>query len=88
MLVHETKNARAESARINGAKSTGPKSPEGLFRSQTARYKHGLYSTRAFMLPGESVEEFTELQTQLRANVKLLNLSSLAAWILKRLWKC
>src|SRR5687767_13670883 len=67
MLVHETKNARAESARINGAKSTGPKTPEGLFRSQSARYKHGLYATRAFMLPGESVEEFTELQTQLRA---------------------
>ena len=67
MLVHEKKNTRAESARMNGAKSTGPKTPEGLFRSQTARYKHGLYSTRAFLLPGESVEEFTELQTQLRA---------------------
>ena len=36
-----------------------------MFRTQTARYKHGLYSTRGFMLPGESVEEFNELKTQL-----------------------
>ena len=67
MIAHETKLNRAESARINGAKSRGAKTPEGMFRSQTARYKHGLYSTRGFMLPGESVEEFTELQTELRA---------------------
>jgi len=65
MLPHEPKRDRAESARINGAKSRGPKTPEGMFRSQTARYKHGLYSTRSFMLPGESVEEFTELKNQL-----------------------
>jgi hypothetical protein len=36
-----------------------------MFRTQTARYKHGLYSTRGFMLPGESVEEFNELKDQL-----------------------
>ena len=58
--------SRAASARMNGAKSTGAKSPEGMFRSQTARYQHGLYSTRGFMLPGESVEEFAELQAHLR----------------------
>ena len=65
MLHHEPKLNRAESSRINGAKSRGAKTPEGMFRSQTARYKHGLYSTRGFMLPGESVEEFTELKDQL-----------------------
>jgi len=65
MSTHDQKLNRSESARINGAKSRGPKTPEGMFRSQTARYKHGLYSTRGFMLPGESVDEFTELQNQL-----------------------
>ena len=65
MLPHEQKRNRAESSRINGAKSRGAKTPEGMFRTQTARYKHGLYSTRGFMLPGESVEEFTELKEQL-----------------------
>jgi len=57
---------RAASARINGTKSTGPITPEGLNNSQTARYKHGLYASRGFMLPGESLEEFTELQDNLR----------------------
>src|SRR6187399_10424 len=65
MLPHEPKPNRAESSRINGAKSRGAKTPEGMFRTQTARYKHGLYSTRGFLLPGESVEEFTELKDQL-----------------------
>jgi hypothetical protein len=65
MLHHEQKRNRAESSRINGAKSRGAKTPEGMFRSQTARYKHGLYSTRGFLLPGESVEEFNEIKTHL-----------------------
>jgi len=66
MPLLKANSKRAESARINGAKATGQKTPEGMFRSQTARYKHGLYATRGFMLPGESVEEFTELQCNLR----------------------
>ncbi|MFN0105509.1 MAG: terminase large subunit domain-containing protein [Bryobacteraceae bacterium] len=67
MLPHSTTSSRAESARINGAKSTGPRTPEGLYRSQTASYKHGLYAVRNYMLPGESNEEFAELQAHLHA---------------------
>ena len=67
MLTHSTKLSRAESARANGAKSKGPKTPEGLFRSQTASYKHGLYAVRNYMLPGESTEEFAEFQSQFHA---------------------
>jgi len=67
MLKHSTKLSRAESARINGAKSKGPKTPEGLHRSRTASYKNGLYAVRNYMLPGESNLEYAEIQTQLVA---------------------
>jgi hypothetical protein len=42
----------------------GPKTPEGMQRSQSASYKHGLYATRGHMLPGESNDEFLELKAQ------------------------
>ncbi len=35
------KNGRC---RMHGGKSTGPRTPEGLNRSQHANYKHGFYS--------------------------------------------
>jgi hypothetical protein len=34
---------KAEQARINGAKSTGPKTPEGLQRCREASVKHGMW---------------------------------------------
>lgn len=32
--------------RFHGGKSTGPRTPEGLTRSQMANYKHGLYTQK------------------------------------------
>ena len=58
---------RSQRARMNGAKSTGPKTAHGQYRCETASYKHGLYAVRGCMLPGESNEEFAELQSQLHA---------------------
>jgi hypothetical protein len=63
----KSKLNRAESARINGAKSKGPKTPEGLQRCGNAAYKHGLYATRVYMLPGESNAEYGELQAEFLA---------------------
>jgi len=65
MLALTAKLSRAESARINGAKSNGPKTSAGLFRSQTANFKDGLYAVRDYNLPGESNEEFAELQVRI-----------------------
>ena len=66
-LPHSTKRTRAEAARLNGAKSKGPKTLEGLHRSQSASYKHGLYAVRGFMMPGESNLEYSEFQYELHA---------------------
>ena len=38
------KLTRSEQARINGAKSRGPKAQEGRLRSANARRKHGIYA--------------------------------------------
>ncbi len=47
MPTLQQKQKRADQARINGAKSTGPKTPEGLKSAQTATLTHGLYATEA-----------------------------------------
>ena len=68
MPTLEQINERAQRARTNGAKSNGPITPEGVHRSQTASYKHGLYATRSYMLPGGSNDEFLEIKAQLYAS--------------------
>ena len=62
MPTLDQRTERAQRARANGAKSNGPKTPEGMQRSQSASYKHGLYATRGHMLPGESNDEFLEIK--------------------------
>jgi hypothetical protein len=62
-----TKEERARVSRENGAKSKGPKNLKPMYRNQSAQYQHGLYAARGHMLPGESIEEYMEIQVQLRA---------------------
>ena len=49
---------KSETARINGAKSTGPKSPETLAISSQNALKHGLTSRHTTLLRCENAPEF------------------------------
>ena len=42
-------------------KSTGPRTEEGKQRSSQNSLKHGLFSTKSFLLPGENQEDFDRL---------------------------
>jgi hypothetical protein len=58
-------SARSEASRRNGAKSRGPKTPEGAARSSLNALKHGLRAQRCVVLPGERASAFDALKAAL-----------------------
>jgi hypothetical protein len=55
-------NARAEASRKNGAKSRGPKTPEGKARAAQNALKHGMRAQKYVVLPEEDAVEFADLE--------------------------
>jgi hypothetical protein len=55
-------DARAEASRRNGAKSRGPKTPEGRARSAQNALKHGMRAQKYMVLPEEDADEFAGLE--------------------------
>jgi hypothetical protein len=57
--------ARAAASRKNGARSRGPKTPEGKARSAQNALKHGMRALTFVVLPDESAVEFAALEAAL-----------------------
>jgi hypothetical protein len=58
-------HARAEASRRNGAKSRGPRTPDGKARAAGNALKHGLRAATHILLPGEDVAAFRALEAAL-----------------------
>jgi hypothetical protein len=85
-------NARAEASRRNGAKSRGPKTPEGRARAAQNALKHGMRALTHVVLPDESAVEFAaldaamveELAPEGALQLVLARRVAVAAWRLAR----
>ena len=64
MATPAQKQKRAEQARINGAKSKGAKTPEGIAKARTASFQHGLYATEATLLSTVDDRQYAELRAR------------------------
>ena len=55
---------KSETSRINGAKSHGPKTPEGKEASSRNAIKHGMTARNTYILECESKQEFQEFHAE------------------------
>jgi hypothetical protein len=83
---------KSETARINGAKSHGPVTPEGKARSAANSRRHGLASA-SILMDGESAEDFellrldflNQFQPRTAVETDLVDVMAIARWRLRRL---
>ena len=89
-----TKEQKAAIARMNGAKSQGPKTAHGKAMSSKNALQHGLTAKNAIVLESESEEEFQIMLANYRAaynprsavELDLVDQMVIARWRLHRLW--
>ena len=85
-------SARAEAARRNGARSRGPRTPDGKERAAQNALKHGLRAQKFVLLADEDAAEFEALEEALRTELApegalqslLVARVALAAWRMLR----
>jgi hypothetical protein len=83
---------KSETSRINGAKSHGPKTPEGKEASSRNSLKHGFTSAKTFILHCESAEEYQEFlaehitihQPVTAPEKELVDQMAIARWRIRR----
>ena len=83
---------KSETARINGAQSHGPVTPEGKARSSANSRRHGL-AAASILMDGESAEDFqllrvdfiNQFQPQTAVQTDLVDVMAIARWRLRRL---
>ncbi len=73
--MHPQKHTRAEQARINGAKSIGATTPEGIERCRLINIKHGGFVASAAVIPGEDPKKYEGLLLSLEDQYKPRNLA-------------
>jgi hypothetical protein len=61
--MENEKLSKAQQARINGAKSKGPKTPEGLQRCREASVKHGMWVAHVSTFPHEDQVAYAAILT-------------------------
>lgn len=76
--MQNEKLTRAEQARINGAKSTGAKSKQGLERCRLASVKHGGYVSAYSIIPGEDPKQYEAMWHSLIDQYQPRNMAELA----------
>src|SRR6266446_3726265 len=85
---------KSETARINGAKSRGPTSPDGLEKSSRNSLRHGLTARNTILLACESQDEFdrmladymTTYQPVTAEDTDLVKEMVAARWRIQRFW--
>ena len=84
---------RIKASRANGAKSNGPKTPEGKLRSQTHTIRHGLLA-KAVVVEGEDPALFKTLMAECEAQfapvdeveLGMVEEMAVAYWRMRRSW--